>query len=135
MTLKEWLFFTHKTKDEILNEGLNNFSSNSVDILYYYTRPRIYCNDGFYISVQGGRRLYSEPVEYGTIYKSLEIGFPSDYNDDIFKDVDDDVKGYVLIEEIEECLIRHNGIDEKKTFEDFKTKSYIRYKKLENIIS
>ena len=146
MTLKEFLNITYISKDDYfrMNKDIQKFDS-----LYFYRYPRIYCKDGFNISVQGGHGLYSTPDKKSKIYENLEIGFPK-MNDDFYEDEimngNTDVRGYVSIQEIQDCFDRHGGIDEDKTFENISTKRigfsefffrknhpYIRRKKIEKI--
>ena len=44
----------------------------------YYFRPRIICNDGFVMSVQGSDHHYSEPRDNVAVFSEMEIGFPSE---------------------------------------------------------
>jgi hypothetical protein len=40
-------------------------------------RPRIFCKDGFNVSVQGSNNNYSSPASEFGPYESMELGFPS----------------------------------------------------------
>ena len=42
------------------------------------TRPRIFCNDGFSLSVQASRDHYSIPRNNEGPYTHVEVGFPSE---------------------------------------------------------
>lgn len=92
--------------------------------IYQETRPRIYCKDGFNMSVQAGNAIYCEPrTNLETGYSSAEIGFPSEEEPLINKyaenpnDYTETVYGYVPCELIDEVIEKHGGIDEEKTFE------------------
>ena len=81
------------------------------------TRPRIYCNDGFSMSVQAGKHLYCEPrenLESGE-YVSCEVGFPSEKEELLLPYIEDpgrpkDTVYYeVPIEVIEKVIEKHGG--------------------------
>ncbi len=81
-------------------------------------RPRIVCNDGFSISVQGSSNHYCSPRENLTdeAYAEVELGFPSvaddliaDYAEDD-EDLTDTVYGWVPIDTVEELVKKHGGI-------------------------
>ena len=114
-----------KTND-VINAFINmmgisekNYSGN------FFHLPRIYCNDGFNISVQVNEGNYCSSEngyrEFGTQWKTVEWGFPSEnidaniYNaeggwDDEVVDTTDSV-GSVEIEKIDDLLESHDGID------------------------
>ena len=85
----------------------------------YQVRPRIYCKDGFSISVQGGTEFhYCTPRKHCTQYECVELGFPSaadplieDYAEDP-SDPTGTVYGYVPIEVVESLVEKHGGIVE-----------------------
>ena len=105
MTVKEFLATTIKShkylfSDEIIQEN----------------RPRLYCNDGYSISVQASSFHYCRPRLDGVQnYESVELGFPSK-EDELINDYaeDDDytktVYGYVPIEVVEKLIEKHGGI-------------------------
>jgi hypothetical protein len=82
-------------------------------------RPRIYCKDGFNMSVQGGTsRHYCEPRELCNIYTKVEIGYPSQDLRPVLEDYTDPdgtIYAYVPIEEVELIVADHGGIDYEKT--------------------
>ena len=87
-----------------------------------FIKPRIVCNDGFNMSVQGSITHYCSPKESQDWYNSMEIGFPSEeeplinqYAEDS-NDYTETVYGYVPIEIIQEVITKHGGIDVNKTF-------------------
>ena len=85
----------------------------------YLVRPRIYCKDGFSISVQGGTEFhYCSPRRHCNQYIEVELGFPSavdplleDYAEDP-SDPTGTVYGYVPIEVVESLVEKHGGMIE-----------------------
>lgn len=125
MTLKDYLKIIY---DEEISQ-VNN----------YWFYPRIYCNDGFNISIQGGVGLYSKPNTKSVTYETMEIGFPSE--NDLLINVDEEVKGFVPVSKIQNMIERHEGINIKMTLTNYiNTKSYklfminTRLNKLKNLI-
>ena len=88
----------------------------------YEIRNRIVCNDGFYMSVQGGYGYYCSPRTESKYYKSMEIGFPSEEEPLIFEyaenkdDYTQTVYGWVPVEIIQEVIDKHGGINIEQTF-------------------
>ena len=87
-------------------------------------RPRIQCNDGFSMSVQGGYGMYSSPRENlitGDFY-AVEIGFPSEEETLILEYAEqpeiptDTVYAYVPVEIVQQVIEKHGGINEAQTF-------------------
>lgn len=84
-------------------------------------RPRIYCNDGYSVSVQASEFHYCSPRLNGNQdYESVELGFPSsedelinEYAEEI-GNYTDTVYGYVPIEVVEKLIEKHGGIDINK---------------------
>lgn len=80
-------------------------------------RPRLYCNDGYSVSVQASEFHYCSPRLNGAQdYERVELGFPSmedelinEYADDC-GDYTDTVYGYVPIEVVERLIEKHGGI-------------------------
>ena len=106
MTVIEFLATTIKShkylfSDEIIQEN----------------RPRLYCNDGYSISVQASSFHYCKPRLNGIQdYESVELGFPSmedelinEYAED-YSDYTGTVYGYVPIEVVERLIEKHRGI-------------------------
>lgn len=112
---------------------MSNVYSNKVFFL-----PRIYCKDGFNISIQvhNGNYCGSEngTRTFGLDWKLVEWGFPSEHIDpvkynadgyayDANVDTTQTIGGYVEIGLIDELCEEHGGIDLAKTLEEeFKIK-------------
>lgn len=106
MTVRDWLKKSVRTYT--CSDGSYEIQEN---------RPRLYCNDGYSISVQASGFHYCKPRLNGIQnYESVELGFPStedelinEYaeNDSIYTKI---VYGYVPIEIVEELINKHGGI-------------------------
>ena len=101
MTIRDWLKKPVRTHTYGIQEN----------------RPRLYCNDGYSISVQASAFHYCKPRLDGIQdYESVELGFPSTEDELINEYAEDDsdytktVYGYVPIEIIEELINKHGGI-------------------------
>lgn len=87
----------------------------------YCHRPRIVCNDGFNMSVQGSIGHYCSPRITTDYYNSLEIGFPSEQEDLIMEFAEqkeiptETVYGWVPIDIIQKVIEKHKGINIEKT--------------------
>jgi len=100
------------------------------EIGYTDTKPRIVCHDGFSISVQAGKGMYSNPRKTAIEYTELELGYPSEVEEliikhsDIFpnysKEEGDDytktIYPYTPIETVKAVIEKHGGINVEKTF-------------------
>ena len=99
------------------------FTKRTVSINKFAMRPVVVCNDGFSMSVQGGYGNYSHPKDSSEgIYKSMEIGFPSNDESLIYqyaecKNYTETVYAYVPINVIEAVILKHGGIDFDKTLQ------------------
>ena len=88
----------------------------------YCFRPRIVCNDGFSMSVQGDNGLYCRPRVTQDWYDRMEIGYPSVEEIDIIEFAEDitnptdTVYSYVPCELIEKVIEKHGGINSVETF-------------------
>jgi hypothetical protein len=88
----------------------------------YCFRPRIYCKDGFSLSVQGSAGHYCSPRVTCNSYSTLEVGFPSSEEIDLipYAESPDNptgtVYGWTPIGIIDKIIESHGGIDEIKTF-------------------
>ena len=93
----------------------------------YFLIPRIYCNDGFNISVQvnNGNYCGSENGirKFGLDWKLVEWGFPSSpidgkkYNAES-SPTTESVGGYVEVGLIDELCEEHGGVDLAKTLQE-----------------
>lgn len=87
-----------------------------------YIRPRIFCIDGFHMSVQGSMGAYSSPRQMTDKYSSLEIGFPSHEESLIMEYAEtvetptDTVYAYVPVDVVQSVIEKHGGINVEKTF-------------------
>jgi hypothetical protein len=105
MTVKEYLERTFEGRGE------------------YELRNTIVCNDGFSVSVQGGTIFhYCTPREHVNIYDEVELGFPSEAQEELMQYIDgdfspptDNVYAYVPIDLVESIIKKHGGINENKT--------------------
>ena len=105
MTVKDWL--ANPVSTRTYGDGKYEIQEN---------RPRLYCNDGYSISVQASAFHYCSPRLNGAQdYKSVELGFPN-MEDELINeyaeglDYTDTVYGYVPIEIIEKLIEKHGGI-------------------------
>jgi hypothetical protein len=88
----------------------------------YQIRNMVECNDGFNISIQGHVGSYCEPRKNGTVYTSVELGFPS--KEDLLineyaenkNDYTQTVYGWVPMDVVEALILKHKGINISKTF-------------------
>lgn len=101
MTVKEWLARPIKMRAIGVQE----------------LRPRLYCYDGYSISVQASEYHYCSPRLNGLQdYQSVELGFPSKEDELINEYAEDNpgslntVYGYVPIEIVEKLIEKHGGI-------------------------
>ena len=106
MTVKDWLAKSIETN--AYYDGACEIQAN---------RPRLYCNDGYSISVQASAFHYCSPRLNGLQdYKSVELGYPSTEDELINEYAEDDldytntVYGYVPIEVVEKLIEKHGGI-------------------------
>ena len=106
MTVKDWL--AKSIEINTYYDGIGEIQAN---------RPRLYCNDGYSISVQASEFHYCSPRLNGLQdYESVELGYPSaedelinEYAEDAL-DYTDTVYGYVPIEVVEKLIEKHGGI-------------------------
>ena len=89
---------------------------------YQKVRPRIVCGDGFSLSVQGGDYLYSLPRTNGWAFSAVEVGYPSEAEEELKRYADnlesfpDTIYGYVPIEIVRKIIDKHGGIVKEMTF-------------------
>ena len=94
----------------------------------FFLLPRIYCKDGFNISVQVHYGSYCGSENgirtFGLDWKLVEWGFPSEYIDgkkyhsESSLPTTETVGGYVEISLIDELCEEHGGIDLPKTLQE-----------------
>lgn len=90
----------------------------------YANRPKIVCNDGFEMSVQGSTGHYCEPRDNTEDYVSMEIGFPTEEEELLFPLAEDDtnptqtVYGWVPVGLIEQVIVKHEGINWSATLKN-----------------
>jgi hypothetical protein len=106
MTIRDWL--KKPVRTYTCSDGSYEIQEN---------RPRLYCNDGYSISVQASSFHYCKPRLNGIRdYESVELGFPSTEDELINEYAENDsiytqtVYGYVPIEIIEKLINKHGGI-------------------------
>lgn len=79
---------------------------------------RMECNDGFSMSVQAGRHLYSTPREDYGPYLDVEVGFPSQQEPLLMEYAEEadkptaTVYGYVPVEVVDAVIAKHGGLKE-----------------------
>lgn len=131
MTLSE--FVNTMTFGILMGVRNNDVTTESMTEKYaenFFFLPRVFCKDGFNISIQvhNGNYCASENGvrQFGVNWKEVEWGFPSEridgekYNADAYqwnKDCDtrNTVGGYVSVDLLDELLNEHGGIDLQKT--------------------
>ena len=80
----------------------------------YY--KRVCCVDGFNMSVQAGKGMYSEPRFESSVYSEVEVGYPSERDLLLIpyaenpREPTDTVYGYVPAAVILKVIARHGGI-------------------------
>lgn len=92
----------------------------------YFKIPKIQCKDGFSISIQisNGNYCSSENGyrQFGLNWETVEWGYPSQHHDLLQKSSQDSNVtqsiGCIDIDEIEEILYEHGGINFVKTFSE-----------------
>ena len=104
--------------------NLDEFIRATYKEIDFYVRPRIFCNDGFNFSVQGGVGSYSSPRKNSKDFTRMEIGFPSEVEELIMQFSEDKemptetVYGWVDCDIIQNVIDKHGGIDEVETFKN-----------------
>ncbi len=74
--------------------------------------PHVMCQDGFTMSVQAGKGLYSSPRDTSDYYEEVEVGYPSE-DESSLEDYADGtgVYAYVPCSIVDEIIEKHGGID------------------------
>ena len=101
----------------MVREWLRNTYNVDDEYGYQKTRPRVFCNDGYNISIQAGSGIYCTPRanrEDG-MYFTVELGFPSEEDELINEyaectDYTETIYAYVPVEVVEKLLRKHGGI-------------------------
>ena len=103
--------------------NLQEFISKTFEEKHGYCfRPKIVCNDGFIMSVQGSSGHYCTPRSTQDYYIEMEIGFPNQEEGLIMEyaeqknDPCGTVYGYVPCDIIQKVIDKHGGIDLNATF-------------------
>jgi hypothetical protein len=79
--------------------------------------PRIICKDGFTLSVQAGKLLYSNPRQDRGPYSHVEVGYPSGVEETLIPYAEDKDKPqgtvypYTPIELVQAVIDSHGGVD------------------------
>jgi len=145
ISIYEWMSLTYVSSMEACGIDLSHIDKSwklpmEKDFVLKWahsTKPRIFCNDGFSFSAQGGYTAYSSPRVPSEIYDSMEIGFPSE-EEPLLENYDGQVAGYVDVNTIQEIINKHGGIDIRKSFENCNLKKvqiFLRDKKLVRILN
>lgn len=111
-------------------QGLGYEDIDTISVAYhdnFFLIPKIYCNDGFNVSIQVHNGAYCASEngyrEFGLDWREVEWGYPSQpLTDKKYNPEDPDgtsVGGYVPIEVMEELIEQHGGIDLKTTLEKY----------------
>ena len=94
------------------------------DVLYSIFRPHVVCADGYKVSIQAGRGLYSCPRENVLEYMAVELGFPN-MSDELIMEYAEDpdeptgtVYGYVPVDIVQQLMDKHGGIVRTLKFEE-----------------
>lgn len=80
------------------------------------TRPRVKCADGYTVSVQAGRGMYSTPRADADEYTAVELGYPSAADEELRPYAENEeillgtVYGFVPISLVDDALRKHGGI-------------------------
>ena len=88
------------------------------DEWYFVSREHVVCADGFTISIQASSGHYSVPRGKAEMYRSCELGFPSEADDLIKEYAEDDtdytqtVYPYVPAKVIRLLIAKHGGMSQ-----------------------
>ena len=80
------------------------------------TRPRVMCADGYSVSVQAGRGIYSTPRADADGYACVELGYPNMEDAELTPHAEnpdaplDTVSASVPVEIVDAVLEKHGGI-------------------------
>jgi hypothetical protein len=102
-----------------MNDLINSTSELASATMVFLNRKglsgRVYCADGFNVSVQAMYGSYAEYDDEKGVLVSAELGFPSELDPIIAyhaeeKGTTETVFGYVPVELIAQLLINHGGV-------------------------
>lgn len=102
-----------------LNEYLNTNRISNKKKKPTHLNRRLFCNDGFSVSIQCNRYTYCSPQEEFVDvinYDSFELGFPNQYDELIIEYAEDKenstetVYQYVPRNIVEQLIAKHGGI-------------------------
>jgi hypothetical protein len=86
------------------------------------THHKVYCKDGFSISIQASKYHYCTPREDIGPYSAFELGYPSIKEELIMEYAEDSnsptdtIYGYVPLKVVENMIEKHGGIDISKSW-------------------
>lgn len=112
---------------EAMNKGHFGTLEQAYDSTLFHI-PRIYCVDGFNISIQVNHGNYCASengvCSFGFEYKEVEWGYPSELIDaDIYNAEEphttETVGGYVDVDLIEDLCAQHGGVDYLRTLREY----------------
>lgn len=95
-----------------LNEWLQaNYSERTFGkYRFSVPRPPLVCADGYALSVQAGRAMFSAPRIDNAIYESVEVGYPNAPTPELDPYGDDGVYSYVPVAVVEAIVTAHGGV-------------------------
>lgn len=99
----------------------------------YIIRPRVICNDGFSISIQGSEFHYCSPRYTCESYSEFELGYPSKLQPELKEYAEtpnrkSTIFAYVPHDVVESIIEKHGGINRDKTYR--KANSYVPKKEI-----
>lgn len=112
---------------EAMNKGNFDTFEKAYNSAFFFI-PRLYCKDGFNISVQVNNGNYCASENgvrsFGFEYKEVEWGYPSELIDaDIYNaeepNTTETVGGYVDVDLIEDLCAQHGGFDYLRTLHEY----------------
>ena len=125
MTLREFVnVYVFATTAKKMQKNTLESMSETYKREYFFI-PRVYCKDGFNISIQANNGNYCASEngtrEFGLDWHEVEWGFPSDvidpdkYNAENCSNIKETVGGYVDVDLLDSLLNEHGGIDLRMT--------------------
>lgn len=96
------------------------FNLPGLDSEHIVSMPRLYLNDGSWLSVQAGIWLYSEPRTAADSYTHVEVMSENELPPEIFGQYGGpapEIYGYVPLKDLMLYISSCGGIDRDKTFE------------------